>query len=138
MFYDVKRVAMAEFSKLKYAFLIAMQVLLLAFAALCTHWGATFIAVLAIFGALVFIRSARRLRFPILRRSKPPFPIKSREWLVGAGLFVVLVAATTWLFHDAQVGYKSGSAPIVVFLAAMLVCGVWWGRIFMRWFMWWF
>src|SRR5690349_18211678 len=101
----------AEFSKLKYAPLLVAQVLLLAFAAFCVYFGATIIGAVAIFGVLALVRASRRLRFPALRRSKPPLSIKSWQWLVGLVLLVVLAIAITWLFHDTTTGYKGGVAP---------------------------
>ena len=128
---------MAEYSKLKYALLLVAQVLLLASAAFCIYFRATILGALAIFGVLALVRSSRRLRFPALRRSKPPFSIKSWQWQVGIALLVVLVAAIAWLFQDAATGYK-GVVPVYFFAAAGTLCSLWWIEIFARWFKWWF
>lgn len=129
--------------KLKLASLFALQVLLLGFAALCMFYGQhnfaiRSIGILAIFAGLALVRATRRLRFGAPLQSKPSFSIKRWQWLVGFALVVLLAASYAWLFHIAATGYKGGSAPLWVFLAAVLACGAWWGIIFMRWFTWWF
>jgi len=129
--------------KLKLAFLFAIQVLLLGFAALCMFYGRDnfvirSIGILAIFAGLALVRATRRVRFGAPLQSKPPFYVKRWQWLVGAALVIVLAASYAWLFHAAAPGYKGGPTPLWVFLAAILACGAWWSNLFIRWFIWWF
>lgn len=129
-----------QFRKFNYALLLALQGLLLAFVVLGIYYGhlnfvVRTIGLLAIFGVVLLVHNQRRSR---LRRNRPPFPVKRREWLVGGALLVVLGASIAWLFHDASVGYKGGGGPLFVFLAAVLACSLWWGSISSRWFKWWF
>jgi hypothetical protein len=128
---------MAEFSKLKYSVLLASQVLLLALAVLCVHFGANVVGAVAILGMLVLVRYAQKYRFPVLRRSKPPCPIKSWQWATGLAFLVILAATTVWLFHDSATGAKGSGALLYAFIAALLLCTFWWLGLFMRWFAWW-
>ena len=134
---------MAATPKLKRALSLASQALLLAFAAACIFYGQHNFAIrsvglLAIFGGLVLVRNSRRSIPSIGVPNRPAFSVKPWQWLVGLVLVVALAAALAWLFYDAATGYRSGAAPIYVFIAAGLFCSLWWGTIFMRWFMWWF
>jgi len=134
---------MAATPKLKRALSLTLQALLLALAAVCIFYGKHNFAIrsvglLAIFGSLVLVRNSRRSSPSIRVHNRPAFSVKPWQWLVGLVLVVTLAAALTWLFYDAATGYKSGTAPIYVFIAAGLFCSLWWGTMFVRWFMWWF
>lgn len=127
--------------KLKRAMSLTLQVLLLAFAAVCMFYGQHNFAIrsvglLAIFGGLVLVRNSRQSSSAIRSRNRPAFSVKPWQLLVGLALVVALAAAIVWLFHDAATGYTSGTAPVYVFIAVGLFCSLWWGTIFMRWFMW--
>jgi hypothetical protein len=134
---------MAAPHKLKRVMSITLQVLLLAFAAVCMFYGQHNFAIrsvglLAIFGGLVLVRNSCRASSTFRIHNRPVFSVKPWQWLVGIALIVVLAAAIAWLFYDAATGYTSGTAPIYVFIAAGLFCSLWWGGISMRWFMSWF
>jgi len=129
---------MANISKPKHAILLFLQVLFLAFAAFCVYSGFSIIGMLALFGALVLDRRLRHLRFPALRHSKPPFSVTKRQWLAGLAFFAALAVATVWLFHDAATGYGNGVVRLYTFLFALLLCSLWCGGLFIRWFLWWF
>jgi len=122
---------------------LTLQVLLLAFAAVCMFYGQHNFAIrsvglLAIFGCLVLVRNSRRPSSAVRIHDRAAFSVKRWQWLVGLALVVALAAALAWLFYDAATGYGSGAAPIYAFISAMLFCSLWWGTILMRWFKWWF
>jgi len=132
---------MAAPHKLKRTISLTLQVLLLVFAAACIFYGQHNFAIrsvglLAIFGGLALVRNSRRSSPSIRIHNSPAFSVKPWQWLVGLALVVVLAAALAWLFYDAATGYRSGVAPIYVFIAATLFCSLWWGAIFMRWLNW--
>jgi uncharacterized YccA/Bax inhibitor family protein len=134
---------MAAHKKLKVTLLFALQALLLVFAALCMFYGQhNFVirstGILAIFAGLGLVRATRRVRFGTSLQSKPSFTVKRRQWLVGVALVLVLAASYAWLFHTAAPSYTGSLAPLWFFVAAFLACSVWWGGLFIRWFVWWF
>jgi hypothetical protein len=135
---------MTEPRGLKRAIVFISQLLLLAFAAVCIlvygqhNFAIRSVGLLAIFGALALVRSSRRSRANIRIHNNPTFSVKPWQWLVGFALVIGLMAALAWLFYDASTGYRSGTAPVYVFVAATLFCGLWWGQIFMQWFKRWF
>ncbi len=135
---------MAAPPKLKRAISFILQALLLAFAAVCMlvygqhNFAIRSVGLLALFGGLVLVRNSRQSSSAVRIQNKPAFSVKPRQWLVGLALVVALAAALAWLFYDAATGYRSGVAPLFAFIAAGLSCSLWWGGLFMRWFMWWF
>ena len=129
--------------KLKLASLVTLQVLVLCFAAVCMFYGQRnfairCIGILAVFAGLALVRSTRRLRFGAPLENKPTFSVKWWQWLVGSSFVLLLLAAIWWLSYDAATGYTHGLWPIYAFIASVLLCGCWWGGIFVRWFMQWF
>jgi hypothetical protein len=134
---------MAASKKLKLAFLFAVQMLLLGFAALYMFYGQhnfaiRSIGILAIFAGLALVRTTRQVRFGAPLQNKPAFSVKRWHWLVGVALVILLATSYAWLFHAAAPGYKGGLVPLWAFLAATLACSAWWGNLFIRWFAWWF
>lgn len=129
---------MENLDKLKHAFLLAAQIGLFVFAAICLYYAYNNFAIrsvglLAIFASLAIVRRSKKLpASPEVRAMENAWALKPWHWLVGLTLIIAVVASYKWLQHDAMTGGKS-AIPVYAFAAAILLSAGWWGGLFAQW-----